>query len=70
MTVAKYLGLLAAVALIMPSWMQESVATAIRRSVLAPLVNVQQKAEVMRTTIVTRDSVQQVAGTALGSAPV
>lgn len=60
-------GVLAVVALIMPNWMQESVATAIRRSVLAPLVNVQQKAEVMRTTIVTRDSVQQVAGALVGA---
>lgn len=61
-------GVLAAVALIMPRWMQDSVSTAIRRTVLAPLVSVQQKAEVMRTTIVTRDSVQQFRGAALGQA--
>ena len=59
-------GVLAAVALVMPRWMQDSVATAIRRTVLAPMVNLQQKAEVMRMTIVTRDSVQQIAGAAVG----
>lgn len=61
-------GILALVGLIMPSWMQHSVATVIRRSVLAPLVSVQQKAEVVRTTIVTRDSVQQLRAQAIGSA--
>ena len=61
-------GVLAAVALVMPRWMQDGVATAIRRTVLAPLVSVQQKAEVMRTTIVTRDSLQALSGALLGSA--
>ncbi|MEP6832727.1 MAG: rod shape-determining protein MreC [Gemmatimonas sp.] len=60
-------GALAAVALVMPRWMQDSVATAIRRTVLAPMVNLQQKAEVMRMTIVTRDSVQQIVGAAVGA---
>ncbi|MGV3711148.1 MAG: rod shape-determining protein MreC [Gemmatimonas sp.] len=59
-------GVLSLAALVMPDWMQESVATAIRRTVLAPLVDVQQKAEVMRTTIVTRDSVQQTRGALVG----
>ena len=60
-------GALAAVALVMPRWMQDSVATAIRRTVLEPMVNLQQKAEVMRMTIVTRDSVQQIAGSSVGA---
>lgn len=59
-------GVLAAVALIMPTWMQEAVATAIRRSVLAPLVSVQQKSEVVRATIVSRDSVQKIGAAATG----
>ncbi len=59
-------GVLAVVALVMPRWMQNSVSTAIRRTVLAPFVHMQQKAEVMRTTIVTRDSVQQRKADSLG----
>lgn len=61
-------GILAAVALIMPTWMQDAVATAIRRTVLAPLVSVQQQAEVVRATIVSRDSVQRVGAASTGLA--
>lgn len=59
-------AVLAVVALVMPDWMQNAVATSIRRTVLAPLVNVQQKSQVVRATIVTRDSVEQVKATATG----
>lgn len=61
-------GILAAVALIMPTWMQEAVATGVRRTVMAPLVSVQRRAEVVRATIMTRDSVQQIAATNTGLA--
>lgn len=59
-------AVLAAVALVMPDSMQNAVATTIRRTVLAPLVNVQQKSQVVRATIVTRDSVEQVKATSTG----
>ena len=50
---------IATLALVVPERLRESVATAIRRTVLAPLVNVQQRAEVIRGVIVARDSVQR-----------
>ena len=59
-------GLLAAFALIMPERLREIVATAIRRTILAPLVSVQQRAEVVRGVIVARDSVQRKVAAATG----
>ncbi|MDQ6610830.1 MAG: hypothetical protein M3Y64_00235, partial [Gemmatimonadota bacterium] len=52
-------GIIAIFALIVPDRLRESVATAIRRTVLAPLGSLEQRAEVMRGVIVTRDSVQR-----------
>ncbi len=50
---------LAALALVMPSHVRASVATFVRRTVLAPLVSVQQRSEIVRSTILSRDSVLQ-----------
>ncbi|MEP6766740.1 MAG: rod shape-determining protein MreC [Gemmatimonadaceae bacterium] len=59
-------GLLAVLALVMPDRLRESAATAIRRSILAPLVSMQQRAEVLRGVIVARDSVQRRVAAATG----
>lgn len=53
-------GLLAVIALVLPDRLREPVATGIRRTLLAPLLVVQQRTESMRAAIGARDSVLQV----------
>lgn len=65
---------LSALAILMPERWRASSAGAVRRTVLAPFVTVQQRAELVRATIVARDSVQnqsaQIIGTSLDAAAV
>jgi rod shape-determining protein MreC len=60
---------LSALALFMPARFRDTVAASVRRTVLAPMVTMQQHAEVVRATIVARDTVEaraaQITGTRL-----
>ncbi len=56
--------ILCVVALVLPARLREPVATAIRRTVLAPLIAVQQQSETMRSAIVARDEELVVRGEA------
>lgn len=50
----------------MPERWRESIATAVRRTALAPMVTVEQRAENVRATIITRDSVQNLRAQTVG----
>lgn len=52
-------GLLATIALVLPDRLRAPVATAVRRTVLAPLLTVQQRTESVRAAIVARDDALQ-----------
>ena len=59
--------LLSALSLFMPARFRDSVASTVRRTVLAPMISVQQRSEVVRATIVARDSVQARGAQTIGA---